>query len=100
MVEISDLRKMVAEVRHKEAEETTRELLARGVDPFDVLEDGILALIHITLVQVIGGCFRECALDKFDIVYSAIVHNVHLRSQTPDLLPEMQQFIRKCSGIG
>ena len=45
MVEISDLRKMVAEVRHKEAEEITRELLARGVDPFDVLENGILALI-------------------------------------------------------
>jgi methanogenic corrinoid protein MtbC1 len=42
MVEISDLRRMVAEVKHKEAEEITKGLLAQGVDPFDVLEDGIV----------------------------------------------------------
>ena len=42
MVEISDLRKVVAEVKQKEAEEITKELLAQGVDPFDVLEDGIV----------------------------------------------------------
>jgi hypothetical protein len=42
MVEITDLRKVVAEVEQKEAEEIIKELLAQGVDPFDVLEDGIV----------------------------------------------------------
>lgn len=42
MAEISDLRKVVAEVKHKEAEEITKELLAQGLDPFKILEDGIV----------------------------------------------------------
>ena len=42
MVSISDLRKVVAEVKHKEAEGITKELLARGLDPVEILEDGIV----------------------------------------------------------
>jgi len=41
-VEISDLRKVVAEVKQKEAEKITQELLAQGLDPFKILEDGIV----------------------------------------------------------
>ena len=42
MVGISDLRKVVAEVKQKEAEEITKELLAQGLDPLTILEDGIV----------------------------------------------------------
>jgi methanogenic corrinoid protein MtbC1 len=41
-VEISDLRKVVSEVKHKEAEEITKQLLAQGLDPVAILEDGIV----------------------------------------------------------
>ena len=41
-MEISDLRKVVSEVKHKEAEEITKELLGRGLDPIVILEDGIV----------------------------------------------------------
>jgi len=64
MVEITDLRKVVAEVEQKEAEEITKELLAQGVDPFDVLEDGTVvsekrfrALILSIYVSLLG--FRQ-----------------------------------------
>lgn len=42
MVEISDLRKVVGEVKQTEAEEITKELLAQGLDPLKILEDGIV----------------------------------------------------------
>lgn len=42
MTEISDLRKVVGELKQKEAEEITKELLAQGLDPLMVLEDGIV----------------------------------------------------------
>jgi len=42
MAEISDLRKVVSEVRSKEAEQITKELLAQGLDPVMILEDGIV----------------------------------------------------------
>lgn len=42
MVDITELRKVVAEVKRKEAEEMTKELLARGLDPVAILEDGIV----------------------------------------------------------
>lgn len=42
MADISDLRKVVAEVKQKEAEELTKELLAQGLDPIKILEDGIV----------------------------------------------------------
>jgi len=42
MAEISDLRKLVAEVKHKEAEAITKELLAQGLDPVEILEEGIV----------------------------------------------------------
>jgi len=41
-MEVSDLRKAVAELKQKEAEEITKELLAQGLDPLKVLEDGIV----------------------------------------------------------
>ena len=41
-MEISDLRKVVSEVKNKEAEEITKELLAQGLDPVAILEDGIV----------------------------------------------------------
>jgi methanogenic corrinoid protein MtbC1 len=41
-VEISDLREAVAELKQKQAEEITDELLSQGVDPLKVLEDGIV----------------------------------------------------------
>ena len=41
-MEISDLRKAVGDVKPKEAEEITKELLARGVDPLKILEDGVV----------------------------------------------------------
>jgi methanogenic corrinoid protein MtbC1 len=41
-VEISDLRRVVAEVKHKDAEAITKELLAQGLDPLKILEDGIV----------------------------------------------------------
>jgi methanogenic corrinoid protein MtbC1 len=41
-MEISDLRAVVAEVNQKEAERLTRELLAQGLDPLAILEDGIV----------------------------------------------------------
>jgi methanogenic corrinoid protein MtbC1 len=41
-MEISDLRKVVAEVKHKEAEAMTKELLAQGLDPVEILEEGIV----------------------------------------------------------
>jgi methanogenic corrinoid protein MtbC1 len=41
-VEISDLRKVVSEVKNKEAEEITKQLLAQGLDPVAILEDGIV----------------------------------------------------------
>jgi methanogenic corrinoid protein MtbC1 len=42
MVEITDLRKVVAEVKQKEAEEITKVLLAQGLDPVEILEEGIV----------------------------------------------------------
>lgn len=41
-MEISDLRAVVAAVKHKEAESITKELLAQGLDPISILEDGII----------------------------------------------------------
>jgi aryl carrier-like protein len=37
MAEISDLRKVVGELKQKEAEEITKELLTQGLDPLMVL---------------------------------------------------------------
>lgn len=42
MWEIADLRRVVSEVKTKEAEEITKELLARGLDPVAILEEGIV----------------------------------------------------------
>ncbi len=42
MTDIADLRKVVGELRQKEAEQITKELLAQGLDPLKVLEDGIV----------------------------------------------------------
>jgi len=42
MAQISDLRKVVGELKQKESEEITKELLAQGLDPLKVLEDGIV----------------------------------------------------------
>lgn len=42
MTDIADLRKVVGELKQKESEELTKELLAQGLDPIKVLEDGIV----------------------------------------------------------
>ena len=41
-MDIADLRKAVAAVDRKEAERLTLELIAQGVNPLDILEDGIV----------------------------------------------------------
>ena len=41
-MEISDLRKAVSELKQKEAEEITDGLLAQGLDPLKILEDGVV----------------------------------------------------------
>lgn len=42
MTDIADLRKAVGELKQKESEEMTKELLAQGLDPLKILEDGIV----------------------------------------------------------
>jgi methanogenic corrinoid protein MtbC1 len=42
MYAVSDLRRVVAEVKTQEAEAMTKELLARGLDPVTILEEGIV----------------------------------------------------------
>jgi 5-methyltetrahydrofolate--homocysteine methyltransferase len=42
MATIADLRQLVSETRTEPAEEMTRELLAAGQDPMEVLEDGVM----------------------------------------------------------
>ena len=42
MADIEELRQVVSELKQKEAEQLTLELLAQGVDPIKVLEDGIV----------------------------------------------------------
>jgi len=42
MVKISDLRQAVSALEQKEAEAITRELLAQGLDPLAILEDGVV----------------------------------------------------------
>jgi trimethylamine corrinoid protein len=41
-MEISDLRKAVSDLKQKEAEEITDELLAQGLDPLKILEEGLV----------------------------------------------------------
>ena len=42
MPKISDLRQAVSELKQKEAEAMTRELLLQGLDPLTILEDGVV----------------------------------------------------------
>jgi methanogenic corrinoid protein MtbC1 len=42
MPKISDLRQAVSELRQKEAEAMTKELLSQGLDPLEILEDGVV----------------------------------------------------------
>jgi len=42
MAIIADLRQLVSETKPEEAAEMTRELLAAGLDPMDILEDGVM----------------------------------------------------------
>jgi 5-methyltetrahydrofolate--homocysteine methyltransferase len=42
MVKISDLRQAVAAVRKEEAEAMTRDLLSQGLDPLEILEEGVV----------------------------------------------------------
>jgi methanogenic corrinoid protein MtbC1 len=43
MATIADLRQVVSETKQKEAAEMTRELLDAGLDPMDILEDGVMS---------------------------------------------------------
>ena len=42
MLKISDLRQAVSDVKQKEAEAMTKELLSQGLDPLEILEDGVV----------------------------------------------------------
>ncbi len=42
MLKISDLRQAVSEVKQKEAEAMTKELLSQGLDPLEILEEGVV----------------------------------------------------------
>jgi 5-methyltetrahydrofolate--homocysteine methyltransferase len=42
MPKISDLRQLVSDLQQKEAEAMTKELLAQGLDPLAILEDGVV----------------------------------------------------------
>ena len=42
MATIAQLRKAVGETRRDESEEITRQLLAQGLEPMDILEDGVM----------------------------------------------------------
>jgi 5-methyltetrahydrofolate--homocysteine methyltransferase len=42
MATIADLRRVVSETKTEPAAETTRELLAAGLDPMEILEDGVM----------------------------------------------------------
>ena len=42
MSKISDLRQAVSELKQKEAEATTKELLSQGLDPLEILEEGVV----------------------------------------------------------
>jgi methanogenic corrinoid protein MtbC1 len=42
MPTISDLRQAVSELRQKEAEAMTKELLSQGLDPLEILEEGVV----------------------------------------------------------
>jgi 5-methyltetrahydrofolate--homocysteine methyltransferase len=42
MPKISDLRRLVSDLQQKEAEAMTKELLSQGVDPLEILEEGVV----------------------------------------------------------
>ena len=42
MPTISDLRRLVSDLKQKEAEATTKELLSQGLDPLEILEEGVV----------------------------------------------------------
>jgi methanogenic corrinoid protein MtbC1 len=42
MAEISDLRRAVSDLEQKEAEAITKELLSQGLDPLEILEEGVV----------------------------------------------------------
>ena len=42
MLKISDLRQAVSDVKQKEAEAMTKELLSQGLDPLEILEEGVV----------------------------------------------------------
>ena len=42
MLKISDLRQAVSELKQKEAEAMTKELLSQGLDPLEILEEGVV----------------------------------------------------------
>ena len=67
-MEISDLRKAVAELKQKQAEEITDELLARGVDPLRVLEDGIVKGLND-----VGARFQAKQAIVLDLVKGGIL---------------------------
>ncbi len=43
MAGIEDLRRLVSETKPEEAAAMTRELLAAGLDPMDILEEGVMS---------------------------------------------------------
>ena len=67
-MEISDLRKAVAELKQKEAEEITDALLAQGSDPLKVLEDGIVKGLND-----VGARFQAKQAIVLDLVKGGIL---------------------------
>jgi methanogenic corrinoid protein MtbC1 len=67
-MEISDLREAVAELKQKQAEEITDALLAQGVDPLKVLEDGIVKGLND-----VGARFQAKQAIVLDLVKGGIL---------------------------
>jgi methanogenic corrinoid protein MtbC1 len=67
-MEISDLREAVADLKQKQAEEITDVLLAQGVDPLKVLEDGIVKGLND-----VGARFQAKQAIVLDLVKGGIL---------------------------
>jgi methanogenic corrinoid protein MtbC1 len=85
MADIPDLRKVVAETKQKEAEEITKDLLAKGLDPIRVLEDGIVKGLND-----LGARFEARKAFVPDLVKGGILAKT--------CIPLVQEVLPKASG--
>jgi 5-methyltetrahydrofolate--homocysteine methyltransferase len=67
MATIADLRQLVSETHTKPAEAMTRELLAEGLDPMDILEEGVM-----TGLNDVGNRFAAKKAIVLDLVRAGV----------------------------